>query len=156
MLAIINAELVMRDHLIPEAVLFIEDGRIAGYGEMRTTPIPEGCRIIDAEGKYVGPGLVDIHCHTGEDCQIWEDPVPAAAFHLTHGVTTLLPAFRGRMSVEERLFGSEQIRRVMADGSCENIAGVYMEGPYLNPDFGANRANNPWAKPAVEEDTCPL
>ena len=28
MKAIINAELVMRDHLIPEAVLFIQDRRI--------------------------------------------------------------------------------------------------------------------------------
>ena len=32
MTAIINAELVMRDHLIPEAVLFMEDGKITGYG----------------------------------------------------------------------------------------------------------------------------
>ncbi len=56
MLAIINAELVMRDHLIPEAVLFVEDGKIAGFGEMRSTPIPEGCEIIDAQGLYVGPG----------------------------------------------------------------------------------------------------
>ena len=66
MIAIINAELVMRDHLIPEAVLFIEDGKIAGWGEMRTTEIPEGCEIIDAEGLYVGPGLVDIHSHAGD------------------------------------------------------------------------------------------
>ena len=36
MLAIINAELVMKDHLIPEAVLFVGDGKIAGFGEMRT------------------------------------------------------------------------------------------------------------------------
>ena len=28
MIAIVNATLVMRDHLIPEAVLFIEDGKI--------------------------------------------------------------------------------------------------------------------------------
>jgi len=67
MLAIINAELVMRDHLIPEAVLFVQDGKIAGYGEMRNTPIPVDCEILDAEGAYVGPGLVDIHTHTG-DC----------------------------------------------------------------------------------------
>ena len=32
MIAIKNATLVMRDHLIPEAVLFIEDGIIAGFG----------------------------------------------------------------------------------------------------------------------------
>ena len=33
MIAIQNATLVMRDHLIPEAVLFIEDDIIAGFGE---------------------------------------------------------------------------------------------------------------------------
>ena len=65
MIAIKNATLVMKDHLIPEAVLFVEDGKIADFGEMRSTPIPEGCEIIDAEGLYVGPGLVDIHTHAG-------------------------------------------------------------------------------------------
>ena len=48
MIAIQNATLVMRDHLIPEAVLFIQDDIITGYGEMRNTPIPENCEIIDA------------------------------------------------------------------------------------------------------------
>lgn len=55
MIAIINAELVMQDHLIPDAVLFIDGDKIVGFGEMRTTPIPEGCEIMDAEGSYVGP-----------------------------------------------------------------------------------------------------
>jgi hypothetical protein len=40
MLAIINATLNMRDHLIPDAVLFIENGLIADFGEMPTTPVP--------------------------------------------------------------------------------------------------------------------
>ena len=53
--AIINAELVMRDHLIPEAMLQIEDGRIADFGEMRSHEPPQGCEIIDAQGLYVGP-----------------------------------------------------------------------------------------------------
>ena len=48
MLAIINAELIMKDHFIPEAVLLVEDGKIVGFGEMRNTPIPEGCEILDA------------------------------------------------------------------------------------------------------------
>ena len=54
MLAIINAELIMKDHLIPEAVILVEDGIIKDYGEMRSTPIPDGCEIYDAEGLYVG------------------------------------------------------------------------------------------------------
>ena len=43
MTAIINAELVMHDHTIPEAVLFIENGIITGFGEMRNTPVPADC-----------------------------------------------------------------------------------------------------------------
>ena len=35
MKAIVNATLVMHDHLIPEAYLLIENGRIAAFGEMR-------------------------------------------------------------------------------------------------------------------------
>ena len=65
MLAIINAELVMRDRLIPKAVLFIENDKIAGLSEIRNTPVPTGWEILDAEGAYLDPGLMDIHVHTG-------------------------------------------------------------------------------------------
>ena len=35
MIAIKNATLVMKDHLIPEAVLFVEDGLIKDFGGMQ-------------------------------------------------------------------------------------------------------------------------
>ena len=91
MIAIKNATLVMRDHLIPEAVLFIEDGIIAGFGEMRNTPIPESCEIVDAEGLFVGPGLIDIHNHAGNGHWFYDEPIEAAQFNLQHGTTTMLP-----------------------------------------------------------------
>ena len=157
MLAIINAELVMRDHLIPEAVLFVEDGVISGFGEMRSTPIPEGCRILDAQGQYVGPGLVDIHTHTGGDYRLWQHPIPAAKFHLEHGTTSLLPASYPRMTKEEYIQMAANIREAMAQPGGENIAGMYMEGPYINPKYGSNRAANPWNnKPIVPEDYEPI
>ena len=157
MTAIIHAELVMRDHLIPEAVLFIEDGIITGFGEMRTTPIPEGCQIIDAKGLYVGPGLVDIHTHTGGDYRLWQDPLPAAKFHLEHGTTSVLPASYPRMTKEEYIQMGENIRQAMAHPDGANIAGMYMEGPYINPKYGSNRAANPWNnKPIIPEDFEPI
>ena len=157
MKAIINAELVMRDHLIPEAVLFIEDGKIAGFGEMRTTPIPEGCEIIDAEGLYVGPGLVDIHTHTGGEHQFWQNPIPAAQFHLDHGTTTVLPASYARLTKEQYIQMAANIREAMAAPGGENIGGMYLEGPYINPAYGSNRAANPWnEKPIVPEDYEPM
>ena len=65
MLAIIHATLVMRDHLIPDAALVMENGMIHSFGEMRNFSIPAGCQVIDAEGQFVGPGLIDIHNHAG-------------------------------------------------------------------------------------------
>ena len=137
MKAIINAELVMRDHLIPEAVLFIEDGKIAGFGEMRTTPIPEDCEIIDAEGAYVGPGLVDIHSHSGTGVRFNSDPVKAMEEHRQCGTTSILAT--PSTSAPEPAVYVEQIKGIRAAMAVEDsiIAGIYMEGPYINASFGS-------------------
>ena len=157
MLAIINATLVMKDHLIPAAVLFVEDGKIAGFGQMRNTAIPENCEIMDANGAYVGPGLVDIHTHTGADYRLWQNPIPGAQFHLAHGITTVLVASYPRMTKEEYIQMAENVRTAMADPKGANIGGLYLEGPYINPAYGSNRAANPWNnKPIVAEDYEPI
>ena len=153
MKAIINAELVMRDHLIPEAVLFIDDGKIAGFGEMRTTPIPEGCEIIDAQGAYVGPGLVDIHSHSGNNVRFQHDPVTAAKGHLDNGTTSVLATLGYEATVPTYLEYIARIRKAMEAGEIPNVPGIYMEGPYINPNFGSESHLNPWHnKPIVSED----
>ncbi|MBQ8360283.1 MAG: amidohydrolase family protein [Oscillospiraceae bacterium] len=144
MKAIINAELVMRDHLIPEAVLFIEDGKIAGFGEMRTTPIPDGCEIIDAQGAYVGPGLVDIHCHAGDHVRFEFEPIRAAKANLARGTTSVLAATGDARSPKEYVEIINRIGDAMQQEDGKNLVGMYMEGPYMNPDFGSGRHNNPW------------
>ena len=156
MKAIINAELVMRDHLIPDAVLFIEDGKIAGFGEMRTTPIPEGCEILDAKGQYVGPGFVDIHSHAGGGIRFENDPLPAAKAHLAHGTTSVLATTNYLCTVPEYVTNIEKIRKAMATPEGANIAGIYMEGPYINPKFGSESHLNPWTGGVLPEDYEPL
>ena len=156
MKAIINAELVMRDHLIPEAVLFIEGDKIAGFGEMRTTPIPEGCEIIDAKGAYVGPGLVDIHSHAGDNIRFQYDPAKAAKGHLVYGTTSVLATLGYTTPTAEYLEYIQRIRDVMATPEGVNIAGIYMEGPYINPNFGSNSHLNPWTGDIRREDYMPV
>ena len=41
MLAVINAELVMHNHLVSNGVILVEDGKIAAFGEMRDIQIPK-------------------------------------------------------------------------------------------------------------------
>ena len=156
MLAIINATLVMKDHLIPDGVLLIEDGLIRDFGEMRSTPIPKDCEILDAQGLYVGPGLVDIHAHNGGKPAFTEDPAAAAQHHLKGGTTTILPAIYFKYNQEEYLRHIATVKQAMADPACANISGIYMEGMYMNPKFGANRENNPWKGPIRREDYMPI
>ena len=156
MLAIKNATLVMKDHLIPDAILFVEDGKIADFGEMRTTPIPENCEIIDADGLFVGPGFVDIHSHAGNQVRFQNDPYLAAEEHRRNGTTSILATLGYRSTVAEYQEYFDRIRKAMADPTCANIAGIYMEGPYINPDFGSLRHLNPWRDAILPEDYLPI
>lgn len=156
MTAIINATLVMRDHFIPDAVLFFEDGKIVDFGEMRKKSVPEGCEVIDAEGLYVGPGFVDIHTHSDGYVFFQDDPVRAAQHHLKHGATTVLPALYYSMDTAAYVEAIEKLRSAMALPECANIAGLYMEGPYLNPKFGCDKENNPWRGPVSREKHAPI
>ena len=156
MIAIKNATLVMKDHLIPDAVLFVEDGLIAGFGEMRTTPIPEGCEIIDAEGLYVGPGLVDIHNHAGGGHWFYDEPIEAAQFNLAHGTTSVLATLYFNMNGQQLVEQAKCVQAAMKTPEGANIAGFYMEAPYMNPKFGADRENNPWKGPICKEEYQPV
>ncbi len=156
MLAIINAELVMHNHFIPEAVLFVEDGIITGFGEMRNTPIPEGCEILDAEGAYVGPGLIDIHNHAGGGYWFYDNPEKAAQFNLAHGTTTILACLYFNMNARQLVEQAKLVQEAMKKPECKNIAGFYMEAPYMNPKFGADREGNPWKGPICKEEYQPV
>lgn len=156
MLAIKNATLVMRDHLIPDAVLFVEDGVIAGFGEMRNTPIPEGCEILDAEGLFVGPGLIDIHNHAGGRHWFYDEPIEAAQFNLQHGTTTILACLYFNMNQEQLVEQAACVKKAMQTPEGASIAGFYMEAPYMNPKFGADRENNPWKGPIDPKEYMPV
>ncbi|MBR2860862.1 MAG: amidohydrolase family protein [Clostridia bacterium] len=152
MIAIINATLVMRDHYIPDGCIFVEDGKITYFGEMRKTNIPADAEVIDALGAYVGPGFVDIHTHAACGHWFYEEPEIAGERILEHGVTTVLPVVYFDRNKENFLGDTKRIQKAVADGELPNFGGFYMEGPYMNPKFGANRESNPWRSPIRKED----
>ena len=140
-LAIVNANLVLPDYMIRNASIIIEDGKIIDFGKKLNTSDME---IFDAKGAYVGPGLIDIHTHADGETFFTEDPIKAAKTLLSHGVTDVMPALYYNMNADQLVSAVELVRSAMNSGEADNIIGLYMESPYLNPKFGGNRENNPW------------
>lgn len=152
MLAIINAELVMKDHYIPEAYILLKDGKIFDYGLMKKVGDLSEYEVVDAKGAYVGPGLVDIHTHAGGGKWFFEDPEFASRFMLEHGTTTVLPTLYFNMPKEKLVEQIDIVRDALKDKEGTNFGGFYMETPYMNPKFGADRENNPWKGPVCKDD----
>lgn len=150
MLAITNAIIVMTDHYIYDGTVLVEDGKIVDFG--RKVAIPEGAEILDANGAYVGPGLIDIHTHSDGDIFFTEDPDKAANTLLMHGVTDVLPALYYNMNADQYVAAIDKLKSAMAEGKARNVIGFYMEGPYLNPNYGCNRENNPWKDPVNKDN----
>jgi dihydroorotase len=63
------------------ADLLIVDGKVEGFG--KSIAPPEGTNVLDAQGKVVAPGLVDVHVHLREpgreDAETVETGARAAA-----------------------------------------------------------------------------
>ena len=146
--AIINTTLILPEYMIPNATIVIENGKIAAFGKKIST---EGMEIIDAKGAYTGPGLIDIHTHADGTTVFDEDPVKVSNTLLMHGVTDVLPALYYSMNADQYVETVKIIREAMESGKADNIIGLYMEGPYLNPAYGCNRENNPWKDPVSKD-----
>ena len=142
--AITNTTIVMTDHLIPNGVIVIEDGRIADFGRAKDIDV-SSMECYDAHGRYTGPGLMDIHTHAANSIRFHNDPYTPAAFLLGHGVTDVLPATSYSRDGATLVKDVTLIKEAMRSGKAPNIIGIYMEAPYLNVNFGAGRVNHPWA-----------
>ena len=152
MKAIINATIVMKDHLIPNGVILIDGDKIVKFGKAKNVQIPNGAEIIDACDNYVGPGLIDIHTHASDNMWIFEEPEKTSEYMLKHGVTGVLPALYNNLNKTAYLKAVDDILKARDEGNFKNFAGFYMEGPYLSPNFGCERDKNVWKDAIVKED----
>lgn len=58
-----NGTVVNHDQILEKVDVCVEDGRIIFVGKTGNSEVPDGCRVIDASGKFVIPGGVDPHLH---------------------------------------------------------------------------------------------
>jgi imidazolonepropionase-like amidohydrolase len=58
----------------PDSVLVMTDGRISYVGPAARNRPPSGAQVIDLSGKYVIPGIINLHGHLGNVVELTQDP----------------------------------------------------------------------------------
>ena len=148
MLCFKNANLVLENGILWDAVLMIDGDRIVNFGPQASIEIPAGAEVIDADGAYIGPGFVDIHIHGGGTENIYDEPISTISYYLDHGTTTILPSPSYGLPFERFLAAIKTVKNALNEGgAAKAIGGFYMEGPYMNPEYGAGAWHNPWRHP---------
>ena len=137
-LAIINGRLILPEGVVADdKVIVCNSGKIESIVPKEQFVPAEGCEVIDAEGRYVAPGFIDLHVHGGGghdfmDCTV-EAFLGALKAHAKHGTTGLLPTTL--TCPDDELFNSFEVYREAEKLNTEGsqMLGMHLEGPYFNP-----------------------
>jgi imidazolonepropionase-like amidohydrolase len=96
----------------------VRDGRIAGIGPSAGVAVPAGAAVVDGTGRYLVPGLFEMHGHTSKT------RASALGLYVVHGVTTLRDQGSEHAEV---LRWRREIRDGVRVGPRMLIAGPYLE-----------------------------
>lgn len=129
-----NGRLITPDGIIDGYVLY-EDGRIVeiGAGDCMS----RADEVIDAQGRYVSPGFIDIHTHGAGGADYMDGTLEAyltaARMSARHGATLVYPTTL--TSSNEVLFDTFDLYEQAVAANTEGAAfgGLHLEGPYFNP-----------------------
>ena len=134
--ALTNGRIVLPDRLVTGQALLIEGDKIAGV--VRQDELAENVHVLNVGGRYISPGLVDIHTH-GAVHRSFNEPDATAYEAITvenarWGVTSLLATLAAVAPISELCACLDFCRSWMAgqhDGA--QILGAHLESPFIDP-----------------------
>ena len=123
-----------QDHRFIKGDLLFRDGKVAS-----DTRAGENASVVDAEGRYLVPGFLDIHTHGGNNIDVNaaspRDIETIASFFASHGTT----GFQTSILTDTPEKTLECIGNVAAtkkdDYDGAEIIGIHLEGPFLSPMY---------------------
>jgi imidazolonepropionase-like amidohydrolase len=83
---------------VPGSAMIVTDGKITWVGPAGQLKAPQGAETINLQGKYVMPGIINLHCHLGNVVGLKQDPANFTRQNLenqlktfaSYGVTSVL------------------------------------------------------------------
>lgn len=132
--AFVNVNVVPMDseRILNEQTVIVRDGRIVEIGSSEQVKIPEGATRIDGQGKYLMPGLVDIHVHGLDDNEKTTDK--ELFLYIAYGVTT----------VEHRRGQTQllKLRELIKTGGNFFAPTLYVSSPFIFGEKSLTRSGD--------------
>lgn len=134
--------------------LVIDEGKIIALGSRDAVAIPSGTEIIDAFGRRVLAGFIDIHCHGGGGASFM-DATPEAFATICrhaakHGITRLL-ATVDSAPMDVMTHAVEELARYESVPDGARLAGIHVEGPYLAGSRAGAQPGDHFRLPVIDE-----
>ncbi|AIQ24892.1 N-acetylglucosamine-6-phosphate deacetylase [Paenibacillus sp. FSL E2-8871] len=131
-----NVQVALQNRIVPAANVWISEGKIIKI-DTEDLSIPEGqYERIDGGGHLLVPGMIDVHIHgangfdmmDGTEKSIQEVSSACASSGCTSFLATSVSS-----TLEDLLEMIRSVKRVIGHEVGAKIAGIHLEGPYLNP-----------------------
>lgn len=155
MKVIINTNVILPDGIIFDGIVAFENDRIVKVCKAKDFEVPSSAEVIDANGLYTAPGLIDIHNHGSENGFFVDDTKACVEHFLKHGQTTILPTFYQTMGYEDMVDGAKKLKEFSKSGIGKAIKGLYMEGPFMRAS-GSNQHLFKWSGEILKDRYAPL
>ncbi|HZN12265.1 MAG TPA: amidohydrolase family protein [Blastocatellia bacterium] len=120
----VNVVPMDRERILENQMVVIRDGRIAELGPAGKVKVPAGAQQIDGRGKYLMPGLAEMHGHLPGPNQSPEVADSFLLLFLANGVTTV----RGMFGFPNHVKLREQVARGEILGPTLYVAGPALSG----------------------------
>jgi N-acetylglucosamine-6-phosphate deacetylase len=122
------------DAVLPGHAVMIDGDRIADV--VHVAHVPHDAELVELDGAFVAPGLVDLQVNGGGDVLLEDEPTAdgiaaIAGAHRALGTTALLPTLisPGNETIAAAAAAVGEARR----GGVPGVLGLHVEGPFLNP-----------------------
>ena len=114
--------------------LYVKDGKVACVGSLSSDRIPDGeVTVIDASGKYVMPGFLDLHVHLREPGFEYKETIRTGTAAMAKGgFTAVCPMPNTKPATD----CPEMIRRVLEIAEKDSPIHVYPVGAVTKGQMG--------------------